>query len=248
MTAEAFEIRLFGNFELHCSESNASLTLKSRKAVALIAYLARQPHRTQSRERVARLLWEDRPEDLARASLRQALLAIRCLAPHVELIKEPRADCLSLDPAVRVDADRLDDALSSPDVPKLIEAIGLIRGDLLEGLRIRSDGFEIWLATERQRLRSLAINAIQTLLEARELKSVDQIQIALKALALDPAQETAHRTLIRLYATTGRRAEALRQYFRCRDTLWKEFATRPEPATDTLYRAVLQHRLSSLPA
>ena len=110
---------------------------------------------------------------------------------------------------------------------------------------MHSDAFESWLLTERQRLRSLAMRAMQSLLETRRpARPEEQIAIALKALAFDPAEESIHRILMRLYAASGRRAEALRQYFRCRDTLWREFAVRPDPATDLLYRNLLEHRLT----
>jgi DNA-binding SARP family transcriptional activator len=93
---------------------------------------------------------------------------------------------------------------------------------------------------ERQRLRSAVMSAMQVLLEAKlPVRADRQIEIALKALTLDPAQESAHRTLMRLYAETGQRSEAFRQYFRCRETLWREFSIRPEPATDLLYKAML---------
>ena len=235
----AFELRVLGGFELY-GPAGEPLVVKSRKAAALIAYLAHQADRTQSRERIARLLWEDRPEAHARASLRQVLLSIRRLVPGTPLIDEPRPDCVALDPRIVSDVVRLESALAEAEVSGLVEAVRLFRGDFLEGIAIRSEAFETWVMCERQRLRSLAMKALQALLEAKQAARPDeQIEIALKALALDPAQESAHRTLIRLYAATGRRAEALRQYFRCRDTLWREFAVRPEPATDLLYRSVL---------
>jgi DNA-binding SARP family transcriptional activator len=239
LAVEAFEVRVLGGFEFYDS-TGEPLLVKSRKAAALIAYLAHQPGRTQSRERIARLLWEDRPEPYARASLRQVLLSIRRLIPGTPLISEPRPDCVALDSRVVTDVERMESALAEAEVSGLVEAVRLFRGDFLEGVSVRSEAFENWVMCERHRLRSVAMKAMHALLEAKQSARPDeQIEIALRALALDPAQESAHRTLIRLYAASGRRAEALRQYFRCRDALWREFSVRPEPATDLLYRSIL---------
>jgi DNA-binding SARP family transcriptional activator len=235
---EALVLKLFGGFELS-RKSGEILVITARKSAALVAYLALQRGQPQSRDRLASLLWESSPDDRARASLRQALLGLRQLVPQMELLVEPRPEHLALNPRVEVDVLAFEAALSSMP-PHLPRAAGLFHGDLLEGLRIDSDGFETWLMGERLRLRSAALATMHTLLEAPTAHRVDEhIQIALRALALDPAEETAHRSLIRLYAESGRRSEALRQYYRCRDTLWREFSVRPEPATDLLYKSVL---------
>jgi DNA-binding SARP family transcriptional activator len=240
LNVEALHVRLLGGFELRRATGEA-LVLRSRKAAALIAYLALQPEREQSREKLASLLWEDRPEAFARASLRQTLFTIRQLLPDRPIITEPRLDWLALDHAgIAIDADAFEHAVAGGGFDDLTEAVHLFRGDLLEGIRIRSESFESWLMSERQHFRSAVLNAMHALLEGRQpAPADDQIQIALKALRLEPTEESAHRTLMRLYAASGRRAEALRQYFRCRDTLWRELFVRPEAATDMLYNAVL---------
>lgn len=234
---ETLVLKLFGGFELS-RRSGEILVITARKSAALVAYLAMQHGQPQSRDRLASLLWESSPDARARASLRQALLGLRQLVPEMELVVEPRPEHLALNPRVEVDVLVFEAALGI--MPShLPRAARLFHGDLLEGLRIDSDGFETWLMGERLRLRSAALATMHTLLEAPADHVDEHIQIALRALALDPAEETAHRSLIRLYAEAGRRSEALRQYYRCRDTLWREFSVRPEPATDQLYKSVL---------
>ena len=49
----------------------------SRKAQALLAYLALRPGEALCREKLMDLLWSDRGETQARTSLRQALTALR---------------------------------------------------------------------------------------------------------------------------------------------------------------------------
>ena len=55
----------------------------------------------------------------------------------------------------------------------------------------------------------------------------------------EPSNEEAHRELMRLYALTGRRSEALRQFRRCSDAIRKELDAEPEDSTVQLYRKIL---------
>ena len=64
-------VSLLGGFLIEAP--NGSAALPSRKAQAILAYLLLQPTRSASRESIAGLLWSGGTEDLARASLRQAL-------------------------------------------------------------------------------------------------------------------------------------------------------------------------------
>ena len=52
-----------------------------------------------------------------------------------------------------------------------------------------------------------------------------------RALVVDPLAEPAHRALMRLYAATGRRQQALAQYQLLRQQLDAELAAEPDPET-----------------
>src|SRR5687767_12370944 len=66
-------LKLFGGFEL----AGARQAALSKKAQALLAYLALGPRATYGRGDLAALLWGDTGEEQARGSLRQALSALR---------------------------------------------------------------------------------------------------------------------------------------------------------------------------
>lgn len=53
----------------------------SRRAQAMLAFLSLQPGQKAERGLLADLLWSDRPEEQARASLRQELSALRRALP-----------------------------------------------------------------------------------------------------------------------------------------------------------------------
>ena len=62
---------------LAVSFAGQPVELSSRKAKALVAYLACSPNGVASREHLVGLLWSESSEDKARASLRQVLRALR---------------------------------------------------------------------------------------------------------------------------------------------------------------------------
>jgi DNA-binding SARP family transcriptional activator len=53
------------------------IAISAKKNRALLAVLALSPGMTATRERLAGLLWGDRPDEQARSSLRQSLAALR---------------------------------------------------------------------------------------------------------------------------------------------------------------------------
>lgn len=100
----------------------------SRRAQALLAFLSQQPGMRAERTRLADLLWSDRGEDQARASLRQELSVLRRSLPDALL--EANRQQVWLDPA-RI----------------ACEAGG--NAPFLDGFDLASEGFEDWLREAR---------------------------------------------------------------------------------------------------
>lgn len=238
-------IALLGGLEIAGAEQTADVPL-TKKAKALVAYLALQGHRGQSREKLAALLWGNSAEDQARANLRQALSSIRkALNGGGTAYLLTNGDQISL--AAReldLDVARFERLLAGATPETLKRAVGLYKGDFLDGFSVKEESFENWARAERERLRGLACNALAKLIapcdEAGD--TVRCTEMATHLLALDPLQEAAHRTLMRAYAARGRQASALKQYEVCRETLKRELSVEPEPQTVALYRAIRQQR------
>src|SRR5262249_2226939 len=121
---------------------------------------------------------------------------------------------------------------------KLDEAAGLYRGPLLDGHGVRDGAFEDWILVERTRLHDLAVAALDRF--AASQSGAAAIAPAQRLLQLDPSREETHRLLMRLYASVGQRAQALRQYQHCRDTLQRELQAEPDAETERLFRQI-QH-------
>jgi hypothetical protein len=69
------ELALLGGFHAQLKDGTA-IGIQARKTRALLAYLALPPGRQHTRETLVALLWSDRGEKQAHASLRQALVEL----------------------------------------------------------------------------------------------------------------------------------------------------------------------------
>jgi DNA-binding SARP family transcriptional activator/tetratricopeptide (TPR) repeat protein len=238
-------LTLFGGFQARL-QPGSTLALPTRKAQALLAYLAVPLGQAHPRGKLAALLWGDTRDDSARASLRQALFAIRKAvgesSPPAMVLE---GETLALDPtAVDVDVAAFERLMADGTPPAIEEASTLYQGDFLAGFVVDEAGFEEWLVTERERLRELALEGLAKLLRHQRKAATPEaaIQTALKVLALDPLQEPVHRTLMLLYSEQGRRGTALRQYQHCVSVLRRELGVEPELETKQLYQEILRQR------
>ncbi len=237
-------LTLLGGFQARLDPGPA-LTLPTRKAQALLAYLALPLGRAHPRDKLASLLWGGIREESARASLRQALFSIRRALGETAGALRQEGDALALDPAVAdVDAAAFERAVVEATPEALERAAAIYRGDLLSGFALGEASFEEWLLSERERLRELAVEALTRLLVHQRKTGTPEtaIQTALRLLTLDPLQESVHRVLMRLYADLGRRAAALRQYQQCVSVLARELGAEPEAETKALYQETLRQR------
>lgn len=238
------QLVLLGGFQAR-SPTGAAVAIPVKKAKALLAYLALHPGQSHPRDKLAALLWEDSSDAQARHSLRQALVCLRQAFPRSMPVITAAADALGIPPqAVEVDALDFERLLDTGTPEALDQAVALYQGELLEGFNPGSSGFEDWLMERRGRLRERAIVAVETLL-ARQLADrpgESAIGLALRLVSWDPLRESAHRTLMTLYARLGRHGAALKQYQICRAVLHRELGVEPEPQIEALYRDLLQQR------
>src|SRR5262249_48503035 len=237
-------LRLFGGFQARFGERG--LTFPTRKAQALLAYLAIRPEEKYTRNKLASMFWGSAVKEQARQSLRQSLSALRsALAPFEPRILVVEGDQVTLNqPAIDVDVVEFERLASRRAARDLEQAAALYVGDLLDGIDVSEESFEEWLRSERGRLRETAVHVLTRLLphQAKSGSSESAIQIAVRLLALDPLREETHRTLMRLYAQQGRLGDALRQYQTCVNVLRGELGAEPAEEPRRVYREIVPRR------
>jgi len=247
----ALLVSLLGGFDATVP-AKGSLHFPTRKAQALLAYLALRPAQSHPRAKLATLFWGEVPDAQARASLRQTLSLLgKTLGPAAGCLVTDAGTVRLAPGSVEVDAVQMERAAAAGTPDRLEAAAALYRGDLLEGLTLDEPGFEDWLLGERERLRELAIDVLAKLVAHHEAPGgvVERaIQAAVRLLALEPCQEAVHRALMRLYVRQGRQAAALRQYQVCVAALRRELNVDPEPETQRLYRELLERPPATPPS
>jgi DNA-binding SARP family transcriptional activator/tetratricopeptide (TPR) repeat protein len=228
---------------------------------ALLVYLAVEADRPHRRERLAGLLWPEQPDSLALSNLRYALYHLRqaigdheAMSPFLLITRETLQFNTASDHWLDVDDFRFsiaDFRFSVADQESQIEnlklAIGLYRGEFLEGLALGdSPAFEEWVLLEREQFLRQALTALQRLAALHELGGEYEQAAAhtRQLLALEPWDEAAHRRLMRLLALGGQRSAALAQYEICCRLLACELGVEPEDETTVLYERIRDGLLS----
>lgn len=246
---------LFGAPRLERDEQ--SVQVDTRKALALIAYLAmmRSPH---SRDALATLLWQENDQAHARGALRRTLSALKAIddtwlnADRETIALNPRANLC-------VDVTKFRDNLAqchkhnhAPDdvcpdcLTPLTQAAAIYRDDFLAGFTLRdSPAFDEWQFFQSEALRREFAGALKKLarLYATRHEYETAITHARRWLALDSLYEPAHRELMHLYAAFDQRQAALRQYHECVRVLEQELGVAPLEETTRLYEAIKEQKI-----
>jgi DNA-binding SARP family transcriptional activator/predicted ATPase len=229
-----------------------ALHFKLRNAEALFYYLvmlnldpAAAALPARDRGALAALLWPETLEQVARRNLRDVIYSLRqtvgefVQATHSSVAWDREADYW-LDAAQFAALRPL--LLQQPlDASRVAELLALYRGEFLAGFYVsESAEYEHWLGVERERFQASAVQAMQRLTDhysdARQLTAgLEQSQ---RLLALDSANEYAHRQRMRLLALDGQRSAALAQYETCRRILAETFGVDPAPETQALYAQI----------
>ncbi len=236
------DLKLLGGFEARL-DSGQKIALPTRKAEALLAYLALARGKPRTRDQLVGLLWSDRGESQAKGSLRQALTSLRHGLPENGApVIDTEGEGVALEPrALAVDVLEFERLAKNGSNGNLAHASELYRGPLLDGFTVRDPAFDDWLAQERARLHALAVGAVDRLLAGLlgDGDGAAAIAAAERLIALDPERESAYRTLMRLYAEQGQRGLAARQYETCREVLESTLGVEPAPATRRLYEEIV---------
>ena len=238
-------LRLFGSPQVIMD--GEPVTIARAKASALLFYLAMNPEPHQ-RNHLATLLWSERENAVARTYLRQALYTLSkalgdgwFCSDRTQIGLDPQAD-------VTVDVRRFQQLLAvAPDldpqtgIEKLALAARLADDEFLAGFGpADAPAFDDWLFFHRQALQRQRSDVLTRLVTQFSAQGDfgRALEYAQQKLALDNLDESAHQTLMRLYAYTGRKRAALRQFEQCTQVLADELGVTPAADTVAIYESI----------
>lgn len=237
----------------------APLNVDTRKAIALLAYLAVGTAEGASRGSLAALFWPDVDQARAYAALRRTLstlnkaLAGNSLRIDRETVALVRGEQVWIDTAefeAKLAVCRTHghsaQAVCDRCLTPLAEAAALYRDDFMSGFTLRdSPGFDDWQFFQSEGRRRMLASVLERLAAGHTHRGELDLAAthARRWLALDPLHEPAHRRLMELYAWTNQRSAALRQYQDCMRVLDHELGVPPLDETTQLYNAIKENRL-----
>lgn len=248
-------ISLFGRFRVEIDGIQIDQKRWARRsAKSLVKLLALKPSHSLHREQIIDLLWTEESPETAFNSLNKAIHAARrALEPDLTkgsasrfILTANNQIILDSPGSLSVDLDEFERlanyALQNDDFEAGIKAIELYHGELLT-----EDIYEDWIYTRRETMRILFRKTATKTAELFAVKGNRQasIQILKKLIAEDASDEYVHRLLMRFYAETGSKYQALKQSEHCRAAL-RSLDIEPEAETIKLEQSIKRGELLPL--
>lgn len=231
-----FRIRCLGSFRLVQTADKRDVTPAARKARALLAYLS-IVQKPIGRGRLVALLWSDRGEEQARASLRQTIHEQRWLSNGRGVLRIER-DYLAIGGNAITDIAAIEAAAKAGDLERLCRELSDWQGDFLEDLASVDPAFDEWLQSTlvpvHEALLGSAADAARLGMERGDIARSRRIVNLLQQR--DAANEVVLRLGLQLDRLAGDSVSLHRRYGRFRDFLKTELDAAPSTETQHLYR------------
>ena len=211
----------------------------------LLGYLCLEPASSCHRERIVETLWPSLPPSVGRHRLNTVVWRARAIfgTPRDDVLQVSRGGLIRLD-RTHVEVDIIDavrglnaDTRSAASFGMSAAVDLLKRAASVDAQEFLVGCYDDWVIRAREELASLVVSVLETLVA---VASAPEEAIAWAELLLrrDPLREDMHRRLIHLYAESGRRSDALRQYDVCRRHLKEDLGVEPLTETSLLAAAV----------
>ena len=151
------EISLLGKFAIKYNDK--PVTISSRAAQSLFAYLILTAGTLHRREKLAGMFWPDAAENKARAYLRHELWLLRKTLPTKSKFNYLNADDISISFNTSVeywlDISAVKNIGENASIAELKNALSVFQGELLPGF------YDDWVTQEREHLQAVYEQKIQ---------------------------------------------------------------------------------------
>ncbi len=254
MGSARIKIKMFGNFEIVVNGNVVLGQLRQAKKTCLfLEYLILKKDRPVTHEELLDMLWSEKDSANPATALRTLLHRYRSLVDQSG-IEELRDSILTtrgsyqwnpnLDCEVDVfEFERLCFEAQQPDVPnrerieKYLQVINLYTGPLLS-----NSADEIWVVPKSVYYHDMYLESIFALIDLlkREEEHSIIVQVCRKAMDVDLFDERLHLELMMALVKTGKKREALSQYYFATDLHYKQLGIQPSEEIRAIYKLIVQ--------
>jgi len=241
-TGRMLEVRFLGTFDV--KHKKKPISISSRPAQSLFAYLLLNAGSSHRREKLAGLLWPDFLEETARGNLRHALWQIRKSLPSSKEYLVADGLAITFNPSAEywLDVAELEKLSDTASADEIITVLSQYQGELLPGF------YDEWVISEREHLYSIFEHhtaRLMSLLQG-EKRWLDILNWGERWIKLGQKPEPAYRALMIAQAAKGDMSKVAATYERCVKSL-KEFGIEPSEQTKELYKDLKAGKDTNVP-
>ena len=212
---------------------------------ALLTYLLIHREAAQQRRAVAFKFWPESTEKQALTNLRRELHTLKKTSPEIEKFIHIQHHTVGWrgDAPYRLDLAEFDRAIGRAETARADGRASLVREMLTNALSIYKgplapEIYEEWIIPTRE---EYLYKYLRTLEQLFEIAVEDEdysaaAQYAEQAISHEPLNEAWYRRIINLHADAGNRAEALRIFNLCAETLRFELGVEPSLETQEAFQ------------
>jgi len=204
------------------------------KLEALLYYLL--VRKKASREELAALLWGDMANGAARQNLRNTLYLLKKLTTENLVLTPSRANILLNTETVSITSD-----IQEFNEVSLADSLVLYRGEFLAGFACKdAEFFEEWMSRQRESFKEDMIARLTKVIVAQmNSKDYAAAERYLKQLiVLDEYNESAYRTLMKIYERSSMYTKAIEIYDGLRGQLLSQLGIDPQARTKELFERI----------
>ena len=212
------------------------MELRTRKAAAVLAYLALSETKQESRERLVGLFWSRSDEEKARASLRQVVKELRSVLDEAGFAGFTAGRLsIGIDVSqVEVDVESILQLAEGGLIHPLLLNTRRLDERLLEGMDDLDPSFRVWVLAKRQTIHERLMRSLDAALTSTNISVETGRKVAAAIANLDPTHEQACCCLMLAHAEDGDTAGALRIYKALWELLDRDYAMEPSIVTQDL--------------
>lgn len=254
MANAKIKVKMFGNFEILVGGNVVLPQLRqAKKTSQLLEYLILKKDRAVPHEELLEMLWSDKENRNPATALRTLLHRYRSLVeqsglPELEnsILTARGAYQWNSNMDCEIDVfefERLCQEARTPGmsnrerIERYLQMLQLYTGPLLS-----NSAEEMWVVPKSVYYHDLFLESVFTLLDLlKEEEEYDVIvQVCRKAMDVDMFDERLHLELMMALVKTGKKREALSQYYFATDLHYKQLGIQPSGEIRAVYKLIVQ--------